>query len=123
MYQTALPLRVSGGGYQVKMIQRQGMSFNKDEIMRTIRATATEAELSVERIGELNISLNTLRTKGLETMFATLEQKRSLWGIQAIGVTVSTLEDAFIKYVIRMEARSVVVTFLYFPSESDDQGS
>ncbi|EEC08745.1 ABCA5 transporter, putative [Ixodes scapularis] len=89
-------MREYGAGYQVRITKRSA-GFDLLQIQRIIVATAPEAELVEERAGDVLIRLNVVHFTGFDVMFRALEEKKDQLGIETIGVTLSTIEDVYIK--------------------------
>lgn len=65
--------------------------------MRIIKEKAPHAVVRVEKPNEVKISLNAADSQGFSAMFANLEEKSAFLGIENIDVTMSTMENAYIK--------------------------
>lgn len=68
-----------------------------DDIISVIRETAPGANVVKDKPEEVIISLATATCEGFENMFQRLELEGAHLGIDTIGVTLSTLEDAYVK--------------------------
>ncbi|XP_064471737.1 phospholipid-transporting ATPase ABCA1-like [Ornithodoros turicata] len=84
-----------GTGYQIHLAKTDNM--NTDMILSIVRRTAPNAQIDSENLTEVRISLGLSDPQGFESMFATLEKQMEKLGIGRIGVTVSTMEDVYIK--------------------------
>lgn len=78
-------------------ISYDGTAFNINDVMDSIILKAPDAVVHTEKRNEVRISLNTTDTTGLAVMFADIEKKYASLGIANVGVTVSTMEDAYIR--------------------------
>ncbi|CAN8006682.1 unnamed protein product [Ixodes hexagonus] len=86
----------SGAGYQVT-IARQEKYFELHKVMSIIRDTAPNAIVRDWKQNDVTISLEVMDCTGFEKMFVSLENESGKLGIGAIGVSVSTIEDVYIK--------------------------
>ncbi|KAH7967641.1 hypothetical protein HPB52_001518 [Rhipicephalus sanguineus] len=85
-----------GVGYKLNVGKaRQG--FHIDSLMQLVRQTAPLAAVEDERIGDVTIALHTFNCAGFENMFRQLEHGARRLGITGVGVTVSTMTDAYLK--------------------------
>ncbi|XP_064455078.1 ATP-binding cassette sub-family A member 17-like [Ornithodoros turicata] len=84
-----------GTGYQVHL--QKAANFNINGTLTILRQTAPNAEVADDGLTEVRISLQVTDPTGFETMFQTLESQRAALGIASVGVTVSTMEDVYIK--------------------------
>lgn len=86
----------AGAGYEVR-IARAGDALDVPGIMSVVRETVPTAQVRRQVADELCVSLNVLNVEGFSAMFEALENEETDLGIGAIGVTVSTMEDVYIK--------------------------
>ncbi|CAN7991068.1 unnamed protein product, partial [Ixodes pacificus] len=87
--------RAYGVGYQLRIVKNP-VRFNLARLMSAILEVAPKAEVE-DRIQDVAISLNTLSHEGFATMFEKIEHDASVIGVDAIGVTVSTMAEVYIK--------------------------
>ncbi|XP_075539846.1 phospholipid-transporting ATPase ABCA3-like [Dermacentor variabilis] len=65
--------------------------------MKIIKNTAPAAQVKALRPDEVDIDLNVVGTEGFDVMFAQLERASRSFGIAAISVTATTLEELFVR--------------------------
>ncbi|XP_065300099.1 phospholipid-transporting ATPase ABCA3-like isoform X2 [Dermacentor albipictus] len=85
-----------GPGYQL-IISKSQAPFNLVEVMKIIKNTAPAAQVKAVRPDEVDIDLNVVGTEGFDVMFAQLERASRSFGINAISVTATTLEELFVR--------------------------
>lgn len=86
----------AGAGYEIR-IAKDGATLDVVGIMNIVQKTVPTAKVKRQVPDELCISLTVLNIKGFSAMFQALESGTTKLGIAAIGVTVSTMEDVYIK--------------------------
>ncbi|KAK8757582.1 hypothetical protein V5799_004787 [Amblyomma americanum] len=86
--------RRAGAGYQVHISRKPSVAFQLYDIMNIIKGTVPEAELRRHRQTDVTVVLHVLDCAGFENMFAQLEAQSDALGIDSIGVSVSTIQDA-----------------------------
>ncbi|EEC14592.1 ABC transporter, putative [Ixodes scapularis] len=84
-----------GVGYQLRILKKPG-TFALLTVVNIIKTTAPNAE-EKEKQNEVIVALNTLSHRGFISMFKELELHQSSLGIGAIGVTVATMRDVYVK--------------------------
>ncbi|CAN8020505.1 unnamed protein product [Ixodes persulcatus] len=84
-----------GVGYQLRILKKPG-TFALLTVLNIIKKTAPNAEEN-EKQNEVIVALNTLSHRGFISMFKELELHQSTLGIRAIGVTVATMRDVYVK--------------------------
>ncbi|XP_075741973.1 ABC transporter A family member 1 [Rhipicephalus microplus] len=89
-----------GVGYKLN-VGKAPQGFYIDSIMQLVRQTAPLAIVEDERINDVTIALHTFSCVGFENMFRHLEHAAKRLGITGVGVTVSTMTDAYLKSVGR----------------------
>ncbi|KAL3244368.1 hypothetical protein MRX96_047216 [Rhipicephalus microplus] len=85
-----------GVGYKLN-VGKAPQGFHIDSIMQLVRQTAPLAIVEDERINDVTIALHTFSCVGFENMFRHLEHAAKRLGITGVGVTVSTMTDAYLK--------------------------
>ncbi|XP_077564635.1 phospholipid-transporting ATPase ABCA3-like [Haemaphysalis longicornis] len=105
-----------GTGYQLRITRHPDTAFQLYDIMQIIKATVPEAEVRRHTQNEVTIFLNVLDCTGFEKMFTELEAQGPGLGVDKIGVSVSTIQDVFLK-INREE--TVMLTRTVAPAHHD----
>ncbi|KAH6936854.1 hypothetical protein HPB50_023733 [Hyalomma asiaticum] len=85
-----------GVGYKLN-VGKAKQGFQIDGVLQLVRQAAPLAAVEDERIGDVTIALHTFSCEGFENMFRQLESGAPRLGITGVGVTVSTMTDAYLK--------------------------
>ncbi|XP_077513145.1 phospholipid-transporting ATPase ABCA3-like [Amblyomma americanum] len=106
-----------GAGYQVHISRKPSVAFQLYDIMNIIKGTVPEAELRRHRQTDVTVVLHVLDCAGFENMFAQLEAQSDALGIDSIGVSVSTIQDVFVK--INREETNLLSRSFVPPADQD----
>lgn len=79
-----------------KASRQEGMSRN---IARLIKKIIPEAKLNEDLNSEVSFVLPAEQTSKFSELFETLEENKESLRIDNIGISISTLEDVFLKYL------------------------
>ncbi|KAL1476470.1 hypothetical protein MTO96_036470 [Rhipicephalus appendiculatus] len=85
-----------GVGYKLRMQKEQNV-FKSGEVLAVVRKTVPQAIIEEEKENEAIIALNTMERGGFPAMFRELEGTSQMLGIKSTGVSVATMQDAYIK--------------------------
>ncbi|XP_064456358.1 phospholipid-transporting ATPase ABCA3-like isoform X2 [Ornithodoros turicata] len=85
-----------GTGYQMS-IEKMQTGLRADDILAVIQRTVPEAEITSRTLNGIKVSLRVNEITGFQEMFDTLERNSNQMGIKNIGVSISTMEDVYIK--------------------------
>ncbi|XP_076318605.1 phospholipid-transporting ATPase ABCA3-like isoform X2 [Tachypleus tridentatus] len=84
-----------GAGYYLRIAK--GDLCELDQVTQVVQKHVTDAYLEDDMNTELLYSLASNQTSSFPSLFRELEQSRDKLGITAIGVSVTTMEDVFMK--------------------------
>ncbi|XP_037561473.2 phospholipid-transporting ATPase ABCA3-like [Dermacentor silvarum] len=93
---TAFLKKACGVGYKLTIAKTPG-ALQLPKVLAVIQRAAPEATVDDEKQAEVVITLRTLDYKDFPAMFQTLESSSRTLGIASMGVTVSTMRDAYLK--------------------------
>ncbi|KAL1415399.1 hypothetical protein MTO96_006844 [Rhipicephalus appendiculatus] len=85
-----------GVGYKLR-IQKEPKVFTSAAILAVVKKTVPQATVEEEKENEAIIALNTMERRNFPVMFRQLEDGSKRVGIQSMGVSVATMQDAYIK--------------------------
>ena len=85
-----------GVGYSL-VITKAGGQCDEDAIHDAIEARVDNAELVNNIAGELSYKLPFAASPNFPDLFDTFDQHQQPWGIQSYGISVTTLEEVFLK--------------------------
>jgi len=88
-------LYVLGTGYQLNLLKEQDCKV--DRITNIIQKTVAEAEIKSEMGSMLCYKLPSEQTKQFPDLFEILERDKQMLGISSIGVSITTLEEVFLR--------------------------
>lgn len=91
-------LYVLGTGYQLNLLKEQ--DCNVARITNIIQKTVPEAEIKSEMGSVLCYKLPSEQTKHFPDLFEILERDKQMLGISSIGVSITTLEEVFLRWVV-----------------------
>ena len=88
-------------GYHLRL-QKRNKSFSKQRTLELIRSVMPEAEIKSEINSEVIVSLEGQEraqdaSKRLASLFAQLENAKQALNIESCGLTVTTMEDVFLR--------------------------
>ena len=75
----------------------KGSDFKENEIVSTITKIIPTAKMTGNVAAELSYTLNEDTSKDFKNLFEKLEDTKENNGISSFGVSVTTLEEVFIK--------------------------
>ncbi|KAL1477218.1 hypothetical protein MTO96_035917, partial [Rhipicephalus appendiculatus] len=84
-----------GVGYKLR-IEKVQKAFQSEAVLAAVKKTVPQATLEEEKENEAVIALNTMERKNFPALFRRLEGGSKRLGIQSTGVTVATMQDAYI---------------------------
>ncbi|KXJ07385.1 ATP-binding cassette sub-family A member 3 [Exaiptasia diaphana] len=84
-----------GVGYHLTLVKKEG--FNENIAINAIKRVVPSAEILSNVGAELELVLNRDAAKSFESLFLDLETKKEEYGIASFGVSVTTMEEVFIK--------------------------
>ena len=85
-----------GVGYSL-IITKEGGQCDEDAIHDAIEAHVDSAELVNNIAGELSYKLPFAASPNFPDLFDTFDHNQQPWGIQSYGISVTTLEEVFLK--------------------------
>ena len=85
-----------GVGYSL-VITKAGGQCDEDAIHEAIAARVESAELVNNIAGELSYKLPFAASPNFPDLFDTFDHNQQQWGIQSYGISVTTLEEVFLK--------------------------
>jgi len=94
MYVTPLPL-LTGVGYHLYIVKNP--SCIAENILRVVKRHVPEVELESNVGAELSFVLPKEQSARFEQLFIDLERNQDSLGIGSFGVSVTTLEEVFLK--------------------------
>ncbi|KAL1473911.1 hypothetical protein MTO96_038379 [Rhipicephalus appendiculatus] len=83
-------------GYKLRF-QKQQKVFKSKAVLAVVKKSVPKATIEEEKENEAIIALNTMERKNFPALFRVLESGSKRLGIQSTGVTVATMQDAYIK--------------------------
>ncbi|KAJ4448581.1 hypothetical protein ANN_10600 [Periplaneta americana] len=102
-YGTSLFLKkLYGTGYQLNLLKEEGCNVTK--LTETIQRTIPEAKVKSEMGSLLCYMLPAEQTGIFPDLFDVLEREKQNLGISSIGVSITTLEEVFLRLVVGKEA-------------------
>ncbi|GBN30544.1 ATP-binding cassette sub-family A member 3, partial [Araneus ventricosus] len=84
-----------GTGYHLHAVK--DVKFNLNAVTSLLKKYIPEAELGKELEKEISFSLSADTGKDFGDMFEELEHRRGELGVLSFGVTITTMEDVFLK--------------------------
>ncbi|KAH9359511.1 hypothetical protein HPB48_000819 [Haemaphysalis longicornis] len=93
---TSFLKKAYGVGYKVSLVKASG-NFDVKDVLALIQKMVPAAEVDNDKTGEVTIALKTLDHQNFPAMFEKLERNSEKLGIGAIGVTVASMKDVFLK--------------------------
>ncbi|XP_075749336.1 phospholipid-transporting ATPase ABCA3-like [Rhipicephalus microplus] len=85
-----------GVGYKLR-IQKEQKAFKSDAVLALVKKTVPQAIIEDEKENEAIIALHTMEIRGFPAMFRELEGRSKGLGIKSTGVSVATMQDAYVK--------------------------
>ncbi|KAH7951108.1 hypothetical protein HPB52_004739 [Rhipicephalus sanguineus] len=85
-----------GVGYKLR-IEKEQKLFKSEAVLAVVKKTVPQATIEEEKENEAIIALNTMERKKFSALFRELEGGSKSLGIRSTGVTVATMQDAYIK--------------------------
>ncbi|KAL1484402.1 hypothetical protein MTO96_032608 [Rhipicephalus appendiculatus] len=85
-----------GVGYKLR-IQKEQKVFKSDAVLAVVKNTLPQATVEEEKENEAIVALNTMERGSFPAMFRELEDRSKILGIQSMGVSVATMQDAYVK--------------------------
>ncbi|GBO39439.1 hypothetical protein AVEN_217516-1, partial [Araneus ventricosus] len=82
-------------GYRLHVVK--DVKFNLNVVTSLLKKYVPEAELVKELKEDISFSLSTDTGKNFGDMFEELEHRRGELGVLSFGVTITTMEDVFLK--------------------------
>ncbi|XP_031561453.1 ATP-binding cassette sub-family A member 3-like [Actinia tenebrosa] len=84
-----------GVGYHLTLVKEK--DFNENTTINTVKRFVPSAEILSSVGAELEMVLNKDAAKSFENLFLDLETKKQEYGIASFGVSVTTMEEVFMK--------------------------
>ncbi|KAL1442332.1 hypothetical protein MTO96_007831 [Rhipicephalus appendiculatus] len=85
-----------GVGYKLR-IQKEQKVYKSDAVLAAVKKTLPQATIEEEKENEAIVALHTLERGSFPAMFKELEDESKILGIQSMGVSVATMQDAYVK--------------------------
>ena len=86
---------ILGTGYQLNLLKREGCVVEK--ITGVIKQHIPDAEIKSEMGSVLSYSLPSEQTSKFPQLFDTVEKNKERLDFTSIGVSITTLEEVFLK--------------------------
>ncbi|KAL1475353.1 hypothetical protein MTO96_037348 [Rhipicephalus appendiculatus] len=85
-----------GVGYKLR-IEKEQKVFKSSVVLAVVKKTVPQATIEEEKKNEVIIALNTMERTNFPALFQELEGESINLGIKSTGLTVATMQDAYIK--------------------------
>ena len=91
-----------GAGYHITaaFVDSNKVAFGKDAVLNILRSRGVDAELQSTAGVEATFLVSTNDRSKFPELFAQLENAKEELGIESLGVSVTTMEEVFLKYEI-----------------------
>ena len=86
---------ITGTGYQLNILKLEGCIVQN--VTTTVKQHVPDAEVKTEMASVLSYNLPSEQTSKFPLLFEALERNKELLSISSIGVSITTLEEVFLR--------------------------